>query len=279
MDLTKIMLDFAQAAKDNNPAEEGDYFNDGLLYCGKCNTPKQCHINIGKDMIVHCMCKCKAEEAKREEERAFRQKMLEDIKLNRATAFAYRQWANATFDKDDGANPDLTNMLKNYSLQFRRFYADGKGLLLFGSTGSGKSFGAACIANDLLDRGYTVRMTNFASISKEALSTFEKEQYYDSLLGCDLLVLDDFASERKTEFMNETVYDVINSRYENKLPVIVTTNLSSEEIKHPTDKAMQRVCSRLLASTIPIEVSGTDRRKSILRNDYGDYINILKGES
>ena len=53
----------AAAAEQNNAVENGDYIGDnGLLYCGKCNTPKQCEVEaFGKKRNVYCICKCKAE--------------------------------------------------------------------------------------------------------------------------------------------------------------------------------------------------------------------------
>ena len=44
-----------------------DYLKNDLLYCGKCNTPKQCKINfLGQERVVYCACKCQQEKNERE---------------------------------------------------------------------------------------------------------------------------------------------------------------------------------------------------------------------
>lgn len=49
----------AQKAAKLSPEEPGDYRENGLLYCGKCHTQKQCRVNLmGHEDIVSCLCKC-----------------------------------------------------------------------------------------------------------------------------------------------------------------------------------------------------------------------------
>ena len=49
-----------QAAKQANAPNTGDYRKGGLLYCGKCHTPKQCRIDwLGQQKTVPCLCDCK----------------------------------------------------------------------------------------------------------------------------------------------------------------------------------------------------------------------------
>jgi DNA replication protein DnaC len=111
-------------------------------------------------------------------------------------------------------------------------------------------------------------MTNFARIANTASGMWEgKQEYYDSLNDYQLLVLDDLAAERKTEYMSEIVFNVIDARYRAGLPLIVTTNLTSEELKHPADISYQRTFSRLLEMCIPLEVEGKDKRLEKLKAD------------
>ena len=67
--------------------------------------------------------------------------------------------------------------------------------------------------------------------------------------------------------MLEIVYNVIDARYRAKLPLIVTTNLTREELMHPADIRYQRIFSRLFEMCTPIEIAGKDRRKEALKND------------
>ena len=151
---------------------------------------------------------------------------------------------------------------------FAQFREQGKGLLLFGSVGTGKTFHAACIANALIDTGVPCLVTNFARIANTVQGLFEgRQEYYDSLNKFPLLVLDDLSAERKTEYMQEIVFNVIDARYRAKLPLIVTTNLTREELMHPADITYQRIFSRLFEMCTPIEIAGTDRRHDALKKD------------
>lgn len=173
-----------------------------------------------------------------------------------------------TFDNADGSNERIMTAARNYVANFKEFRKSGKGLLLFGTVGTGKTYAAACIANALIDKGYPVLMTNFARIANTVSGMWEgKQEYYDSLNRFPLLILDDLATERKTEYMQEIVFNVIDARYRAGLPLIVTTNLTSEELKHPSDISYQRTFSRLLEMCIPVKVEGKDKRLEKLKAD------------
>lgn len=265
------VLDFVvERARETNNIKEGDYIGENNLYhCGKCGTPKQCTINfLGQPRIVPCVCKCKAEEIKREEEERQQRELYDRIRRYRQAGFPESEMSNWTFANDDGGNAQLSQAMQNYVQHFPQFRKQGKGLLLFGGVGTGKTFLAACAANALIDKGIPALVTNFARIANTVQGLYEgRQQYYDSLNRFPLLVLDDLSAERKTEYMQEIVFNVIDARYRAKLPLIVTTNLSREELMNPEDITAQRIYSRLFEMCTPIEVAGKDRRHAALKND------------
>lgn len=274
----QVINGIAEQAEQRIKCEEGDFFNDeGLLICGKCRTPKQVRIDLfGNTKTVMCLCKC--EQDKRDaEEKAWNQKQRL-IKLNNLREIGFddpkmRQW---TFDKDDGKNEKLTMLAKNYVENFPKFRKEGKGLLLFGGVGTGKTFIAACIANALIDKGYPCMVTNFARLTNTLNGMYgARQEYLDSLDRFSLLVIDDLAAERNTEYMDEIVHTVIDGRYLAKKPLIVTTNLTKVELSRPSDVRKQRVYSRLFEMCYPFSIEGVDRREQKLETSYAEMEKLL----
>jgi DNA replication protein DnaC len=259
-----------ERAKETQNIAEGDYIGeDNLYYCGKCHTRKQTAVHVfGSARIVPCICKCKADAIAREKEEREQREHFDKVKRYRSMGFPESEMANWNFAADDGSNPQMINAMQNYVQHFGQFRQQGKGLLLFGGVGTGKTFLAACAANALIDRGIPALVTNFARIVNTSQGLFEgRQEYFDSLNRFPLLVLDDLFAERQTDYMLETVYNVIDARYRAKLPVIVTTNLTREELMHPADIRYQRIISRLFEMCAVIEVAGHDRRSAALKRD------------
>ena len=273
-----IALIIEQANKTANIAA-GDYVGeDNLYYCGKCHTRKQTAVEVfGNTRIVPCICQCRKAEMDAEDEARRQREHFDKVMRMRSVGFPEKAMTEWTFANDDGSNPKLSNAMRKFVDNFQTFQKEGKGLLLFGTVGTGKTFLAACVANALIDKGIPCLVTNFARIANEVQGMFEgKQEYYDNLNKFPLLVIDDLSAERKTEYMQEIVFNVIDARYRSGLPLIVTTNLTREELLHPSGLAYERIFSRLFEMTTPIEVSGADRRQKALREDIGKFKQLLE---
>ena len=238
---------------------------DGLLYCGNCHTPKEAYFPEGKSLLGRdrhpreCDCQ-RADREKRETEEADRkhQDSVERLKQQGFTDQAMQSW---TFEQDNGNCPQM-DKAHFYVEHWERMKAENLGYLLWGSVGTGKSFFAGCIANALMEQEISVCMTNFALILNDLAASFEgRNEYIARLSRYPLLILDDFGMERGTEYGLEQVYNVIDSRYRSGKPLIVTTNLTLEEMQHPQDTAHARIYDRLLAMCAPICFTGENFRK------------------
>ena len=264
MDTNGIIEGLAKAAARNAKGREGDYVKDGLLYCGKCNTPKQCEVEFGGRIIKpYCMCKCEVEEEEREKEESRVRERMQRVDRMRRTGFPDSEMREWTFANDDGKDAKTMAAMRRYVEKFPQMLENGTGLMLYGNVGSGKSFAAACIANALIESGTPCLMTNFQRIVNELSNGFSgKQEYIDSLQNFDLLIIDDFATERKTEYMTEQVTEVIDARYRSKLPLIVTTNITPRDFMAADGIGEQRIYSRIMDMCVPIAFNGQDRRRS-----------------
>lgn len=276
---TSIIEGIAKASENTIPINDGDYIDsEGLLCCGKCHTRKQTIIVLanGKQLKPRCVCKCEQERMHEEEEKRKAKELEEKVKELRKMGFPDAEMSRFTFENDDRSNKYISDVAKRYADNFTTMYSKHKGLLLFGTVGTGKTYIAACIANALIDRGYTCLVTNFARLTNTINGMYDgKQEYIDGLDRFSLLVIDDLASERDTEYMNEIVTNIIDARYRSGKPLIVTTNLTSEELKNPRDVRKQRIYSRLMEMCIPLEVKGTDRRKKKLIDEKNEFDELL----
>ena len=148
-------------------------------------------------------------------------------------------------------------------------YADGftphsRSLLLIGATGLGKTHLCLSIANVVIRNGMSVIYTTAPDIlfklEKEHFSYqySEQEDTYHSLIKCDLLILDDLGTEFSTDFTRSCVYNIFNSRLLAGKPVIISTNMTIDEL---IGAYSQRFVSRLIGSCDRLDFIGDDVRQ------------------
>jgi DNA replication protein DnaC len=249
------------------PQSDKEYIGeDGLLHCLICKRNVQTEVEfLGKKKIVRCICDCRKKEID-----AFNEREKQDnIARQRNVCFSESEMKKWNFNNDDRRNAELSDAMLKYVKNFEDFKKEGTGLLLYGDVGTGKTFYAACIANSLIDKGHSVLMTNFAKLTNTLQGMFEgKQNYIDNLNKYKLLIIDDLGIERKTEYMQEQVFNIIDSRYRTGLPFIITTNLNLVDISNTTDIAYSRIYDRILERCFPVKISGTSRRKDEFSKNY-----------
>ena len=238
--------------------------DDGLLRCKKCDAPIECVVNVnGKDVTMPCACKCESIKRERREMEERRLRGERETKRRREQCFVAGRSSLKTFEGDDGRfGHEQMDLCRRYSQRFELGVPD-YGLLLFGPPDSGKTFMSCCVANDLLDRGFSVVMRSMPQIIQQMQgeSYGSKAAFRDMLQNCDLLVLDDLGAERSTSYGQEVVYAIVDGRYQSGKPMIVSTNLTRKELAYPSDVMSQRIYGRLLEVCLPVEVD-TGRRRS-----------------
>ena len=256
----------------------GDYVGeDGLLYCGKCHTAKQFHMDAPplEGHLFPCPCRCEQERIDRElaeQEVRRHQQAVADLKRWGFTDPAMRKW---TFTNDNGRCRQMKRA-HFYVEHWDIMQDENIGYLLWGGVGTGKSYFAGCIANAMMEMEIPVRMTNFALILNDLTASFEgRNEYIANLCRAPLLIIDDFGMERNTEYGLEQVYNVIDSRYRSRRPLIVTTNIPLHDLQHPQDTAHARIYDRLLEMCAPIRFSGETFRKATAQDKLARLKNLM----
>lgn len=273
----QAMENLMATTEKNNIVNEGDYYNEeGLLYCGKCRTPKQVEIKVLEELRrPYCLCECEAERLRKEEEERKEQERLKKIEEIRRRCFQDEAMRNWTFANDDMSNEKITKVMQKYVENFLELKKQGKGLLLYGQCGTGKTYAACEVANALIDRGYSVLVTNFARLLNELQGTYERQEYIDEVNRNALLIIDDLGIERDTPYAREQVYNIVDARYRAGLPMIITTNLTMDKIKATHDIDNMRIYDRILERCFPVEINGENKRRKAVRESYGEMKNLL----
>ena len=155
------------------------------------------------------------------------------------------------------------NHCRRYALGFSR--ASGN-LMFVGGTGLGKTFLSACIARTVADRGYSVMYETashmFSKLEKAKFSPSEdSRREADKLMECDLLIIDDLGTEMPGQFVNSALYILINDRILEGKPMIISTNLTIEDIRR---RYSAQIASRLEGNFTGLTFLGEDIR--VLKN-------------
>lgn len=143
-----------------------------------------------------------------------------------------------------------------------------RGLYIHGTVGSGKTHILYAIGKKIEDGstlgGLRVRVYNCTDLLREirddfhATDPYSRKHTLNNLLDFrGLLMIDDIGSEKLSDWVLETFYSIVNTRYENMLPTIFTSNLELSEL---AERIGDRTVSRVVESCDVFEVAGEDRR-------------------
>lgn len=260
---------FETIVKAAESAQQGETYldeSDGLLHCSNCNEPRQKQIELlGKVRKVPIMCSCLAQKYKQEEEEQKIREWNKKIERLRAKGITDKNYLNSTFAIDDDKESKPSQVARKYCENFGEMKAMNQGLIFWGEPGTGKSFLAACIANRLIDNGVSAVTTSLPKLIDAIGADYgaNKGDIMKQIADCDLLVLDDIGTERQTSTAYERVFEIIDTRYRAKKPLIVTTNLEIGDLRNPNDEKYKRLYDRILEMCLPVRVGGESKRGKI----------------
>ena len=282
----------AQAQRAGQP-ENGDYYDsEGFLVCGKCHTRRQVEVNMPDLKAVPfdpkkkvrvkmpVSCRCRAERRYQEEQMLQQDKDMRAMEALKRQSLMDERLRDVSFDSFRKTNDNAYNLklCLRYANHFDEMLAKNQGLLFYGGVGTGKTFAAACIANQLLNQRIPVIMTSFVKLLESMQGFSEDDSVLIARLNrAKLLIIDDLGAERSTDYALEKVYDIVDSRYRAKLPIILTTNLSMTELKESTDIRYTRIYDRIFEMCYPMQFKGQSWRKVEAARRFDAMKNFLEG--
>jgi DNA replication protein DnaC len=146
----------------------------------------------------------------------------------------------------------------------------GRGLWLFGDTGTGKTTLAMLISKAALEAGKTVAIYSLPKLLARIRRTYDSEpggdsylSFFERLTSVDLLHIDDLGAEKRSDWVLEQLYALVNERYEAQRSILITTNLPHPELE---EQIGSRTVSRLTQICDEVEVRGEDRRYGSIRS-------------
>lgn len=171
-----------------------------------------------------------------------------------------------TVNTEYGASPrEIAKNIYNIAFKYANFDSSiPKQLLLYGSTGLGKTFTSECIAREFIKKGKSVYYTSaprlfsiFEDYKFGRNTTAEAKRIIDYISTVDLLIIDDLGTEFRTQYTDSILFDIINTRTNENQYMIISTNLNPTQLE-PTYS--QRISSRILGNFETILFLGNDLR-------------------
>jgi DNA replication protein DnaC len=198
-----------------------------------------------------------------------RPQRIAQAKARKLSAVIPKRYRGVSFDRPPVTliEPTVVSVVRGYVDDIHGNLDRGRGLWLQGDVGTGKTTLAMLVSKIALDQGRSVAIYSLPRLLAEVRKTYDESsdlsylQLMESLASVDLLHVDDLGAERSNEWVLEQLYSIVNTRYEDERSVILTTNLSEEQLR---EQIKERTVSRLVEMCgDPLPLFGNDQRREV----------------
>lgn len=164
-----------------------------------------------------------------------------------------------------------------FVVKFEEFKKQGRGLFISSRTkGSGKTFLACCIANEVL-KNHDISV-KFVTVSDylEIIKDKDKKDLISEILNCSLLILDDIGVETdKQEWINNALFRLVDSRKNRMLPTIYTSNYAMDKLP-----GEERITERVIECSVPLVMPEQNIRRQKAEEKTKDFLQeVMKDDS
>lgn len=178
-----------------------------------------------------------------------------------------KRFRNVSFDRKPicDLETSLVRHVRGFVEQINERVDDGRGLWFYGDVGTGKTSLAMLVSQAAEKAGRSVAVYPVTRLLAEIKDTYDSDSagsymsLFRRLCAVDLLHLDDLGAEKRTDWVLEQLYSIVNERWQDGRSIIVTTNISDldelrEQIGHRTVSRLIEICEQ------PLPVMGPDLR-------------------
>lgn len=263
--------------------------NSICQFCGKVLEPKGILLSgsvlLWQPFPPRCECReaqrywaemdQKAKEAEDREKEAERQRRMRDrVARLLGESGIKKRFQQRTFENfrcDTKGRAASYKIAKAYADGWKMHYANGDGLYIEGTNGTGKTHLAAAIALQLIGQGVPVICKTSSDLLMDIKRSYDSEdvseaQVLDVYKRVDLLIVDDLGKEQCSDWSMSTLYSIFNDRYEDMKPTIITTNYSADDLiraltpKGYDDSKIVAIISRLRETSTVMTMAWQDIR-------------------
>jgi DNA replication protein DnaC len=196
-------------------------------------------------------CRCRAQRVAR-------------AKARNLSAVIPRRYRDVAFERPPvtDIDPQIVTATRRYAANIDDQLDAGRGLWFMGPVGTGKTTLAMLVSKAASDVGRSVAIYSLPRLLNEIRDTHRAERSHvdllDRLTAVDLLHIDDVGAERTTDWVLEELYSIVNSRYEDKRSIVITTNILDREAL--CEQITARTVSRLTEMCDELPLLGHDHR-------------------
>lgn len=227
-------------------------------YCGRATVPLGIEYGGEVRWITHEPCGCPEElEAKRKEEEREAKEAESKLQSKFLKAGVARRFLGARVDLEASARY-LSSFGGNR----------GAGLYIEGCVGSGKTYAASAIAKAFILSGYSVAMGTTLSMLEEIKRSYDDDRApgISRYVGSDVLIMDDIGKETTSSWALTNLFQIVNSRYEDMLPTIYTSQydvdtLLSRMARYGDRETAEAIVSRIVQTSTHVRLPKRDRRR------------------
>ena len=198
-----------------------------------------------------------------------RSRMVAKARLRGIDSVIPAKYRGVSFDRPPVTRIDdfVVKRVRDYCAVLGENLDSGRGMWFFGNSGTGKTTLAMLISRTALEAGRSVAIYSLPKLLSRIRQTYDAEigeqsysQFFERLANVDLLHIDDLGAEKKTEWVLEQLYAIVNARYEEERSVVITTNLERDAL---AAQITERTVSRLEEMCTLVPLYGEDARKFV----------------